>query len=91
VPHITPIQPHLAAHDADDTYALQATHGKRMTLMDYFMLALAVFFMIGAFTATEMRGALSYGHGPGVPISLTGRIILFLVGVVIVLHVFHLV
>lgn len=46
------------------------------------MIALGVFFMIMAFIATGFRGALSKLRGPAPPISTTGRVILFIAGLV---------
>jgi hypothetical protein len=60
--------------------------------VDYFMLVFAAGCAYLAFHKdTTLRGAHSHGKEPGVPITLTGRVLLFLVGVVFVLHVLRLV
>jgi hypothetical protein len=63
-----------------------------LTGIDYFMLVFAAGCAYLAFHKdTQLRGAHSHGKGPSYSITLTGRILLFLVGVVFVLHVLRLV
>lgn len=58
----------------------------------YLMLALAALFMLGAVSKkTVMRGAFSYGRGPGYRPTIAQRVILFLIGIVLVLGAFKLV
>ncbi len=48
------------------------------------LLVLSIFFGFAAFApGARLRGAFSYGKGPSVPVGSAGRLILFVVAVVI--------
>jgi hypothetical protein len=50
------------------------------------VFALSILFGFLAFAPnTRVRGAFSYGKGPGVPINTAGRVILFLIALVLFL------
>jgi hypothetical protein len=49
-----------------------------------FMIVFGIFTGIAAFCReTRLRPALSYGKGPGVPVSLAGRVVLFAIALVL--------
>jgi hypothetical protein len=46
---------------------------------DVVMIALGILFVAGTFLSKGMRGA--FGHGTTVPITIAGRIVLFVTGI----------